>query len=279
MFKSVAFILLCSLSNNVLAKIIAVKESTVPLQAKSGFYSEIRARIRQEGETVVLISSRGYFASQTMGKFANLLYPCSAIIIMDGPKKLVTNPNVAHKSRYIFLFVDTVEEIHKWLKYSDKNSLWNVRAYFHFIICNPVQHHLSLIFTFGQIWKKDILHFLIIYRHKNLETILTYNPFLEKIVDLTKLDARSGIYKNKLRNMNGFPLRVSFFADPPRIIEKDGLFYGIDAMIMVGLARRFNATLEIVRPTYSKTIDEKYMRHFLQVKGRKCDFGLVSCFA
>lgn len=266
------FILICLLLNNVAtAKVLPPAQQT-----SSNFLAKLSDVMRQEWSTAVIFSNNRHFASDTTTTFISLLYPCP-VVVTNGKNPMI-NPHIAKRPNYIFIFAETVEEITKHLKQSNAYKLWNVRAYIHFIICRPVGDRLWLNSTAKQIWKNRILHFLIYYHHhKNLE-VITYNPFFDEMNNLTKSEKRK-IYENKFRDMNGYPLRIGFLSDPPRIVQKDGVYYGIDAMIMRGFGKKLKASIDIVGPGYANTVDEKYGKHFLQVRRRKVDFGFVSCFA
>lgn len=264
MSVTIIFILMCLIFNKV-----TTENALHPLAPVDvDFFRRIKDAMKQDSSTVVIFSSDG---SDTFNAVINLLHPCP-VIITNG-KNIAVNPHIGKTTKYIFMFVDTVEEIVEQLEHS-----WNVRAYFHFVILRSVEDHLWLKSTVDKIWRNNILHFLIIYNHHNNLKMISYNPFFDEIINLTKSENKHKIYENKLRDMNGYPLHIGFFSDPPRIIEKNGVFYGIDAMILMGFSKKLKATVDIVKPGYAKTIDEKFMRHFFQIKRRKCDFGLVSCF-
>lgn len=77
----------------------------------------------------------------------------------------------------------------------------------------------------------------------------TYDPFFNKIIILRKrFVEQCGMFNDKLRNMNGYKIKVSLFADPPRVILRDGHFDGKNVRFMKLAMKKINATADIVAP-------------------------------
>lgn len=233
------------------------------------YYSKISSILKKDCSTTVVFIEENFHCNEISNKIIQLLSPCP-LIIMNRKKSYASK-----RSKHVFVLINS-EEIENWLKHS--NESFNVRAYFYFIICQPIEDVSWIKQTMMEIWKNKILHFMISFSHQKILETFTYNPFFDKITNLSTFNKQL-IYENKLQNMNGYRLHVGFFSDPPRIIEKNGIFYGIDAMIMMEFGRKLNATIEIIKPGTAKIVDEKFMKHAFQVRRRKSDFGFVSCFA
>lgn len=256
---------------NAYPEVIELPNST---EESINFYNYVCNAIKEKCFATIVFMEQDYCTAEMANNVIRFLSPCPVNIV--NTQKIISNTQYTKWPKHIFVFINNFESFEEQLAYAKEHELWNPRAYIYFSICQPVDNTLWVNKTLKQIWQKDILHFTMSYYYKNFE-VVSYNPFFDEIAYLRNYN-KQAIYQNKLRNMNGYPLHVGFFADPPRIVEKNGTFYGIDAMIMMGFGSKFNATIKISNPGYANIIDEKFIKHFLQVYRRKCDFGFVSCF-
>lgn len=152
---------------------------------------------------------------------------------------------------------------------------WNVRARMHFIICVPVENRSWLKPFVRSVWRKKILNFAVSYFYEIFETV-DYNPFFDKINNLTSNLGRA--FGNKLKNMNGYPLRVGFFADRPRIEQINGEFYGADVSLMRRFVERLNATLQIKQPIEQLLTEDKFLVNLNAVVQEAVDCTFISYF-
>lgn len=235
--------------------------------------------MKQEGATAVIIGSNGFYCGDIVNRFVKNLSPNPITIV--NARNMETLVRLLRKPKYIFVFADSVDEIKKRLKYSNTYTFLNVNAFIQFTVCYPVNNRLWLEPILKLIWEKRILNVVVAYYYERLETV-TYNPFTDKITNLTSISAKKSvrhlIFDNRLHNMHGYQLRVSFFADPPRTVEENGVFYGMDYMILKGFIERLNATLKMVIPD-SKSVGDRFWNHYLDILTGKSDFGFISCFA
>lgn len=244
-------------------------------QTLTQLYAHISDILKNEESTEVIVGSDGYFSADIVSSFIRNLSPHSLIVVNHRNVKTVSH--LIRKPKRIFVFVDSVDEIQERLKYSDTYTFWNVRAYMFFTISYPVKDRSWLDSVLKDIWKNNILNFFVFYYFEGLEAI-TYNPFFEKIINLTSPHERRDVFASKLRDMNGYQLFIGFFANPPRIVEKNYEFYGVDYMILKGLVGQLNATFKPIR-AISNNIEERFAQHTYDVINGNSDFGLVSCFA
>lgn len=243
------------------------------------FFLKLSRFLKQEEVTPVIIGSSDSYCKDIINDFISNMSPIP--IVISNHKKTEAISKHIRKPDRIFVFANSVKDIEDRLRYSDIYTSWNVRAFMHFIICFPVNDQFWIKSVSKLIWSKNIVNFILVYYHKSLQ-VITYNPFLAETINLTNVDeedAKKIIFSNKLHNMNGHQLRVSFFADPPRIVEKDGIFYGADYTILRSFIQRLNATLKIVAPKASKTMAQKYYNHYRNIVNGKSDFGFVGCFS
>lgn len=271
----IAFIITCSLPNDVIAY-PKVRGLLIFTKETLNFYNNIGKVIKGTCFSTIVFVEGDYCTTESANKIIQLLYPCPVKIVSG--QKLKSDSQYSKWSKHIFIFINNFKGIEKQLDSAMKHEFWNPRAYIYFFICQPVDNVAWINQTLKNIWKNNILHFTMSYYYYTNFEVVSYNPFFDKIEKLNNF-SKEHIYQNKLRNLNGYRHQVCFFADPPRIVEKNGIFYGIDAMIMRGFANRLNATIEIVGPGHSKVVDEKYMKVFFQLYRRKCDFSFISSFA
>lgn len=279
MFTMVAFVTICSLST----AFPVTDDARLAIQETLDFYAKVSSSLTKICSTILVFTEaeEDYRTASITNKIISFLSPCPVLVVHGqsrGQNLTINSCDGCTKSpKHIFIFAQGVEELKRQLDYFNQSALLNVRSYMFFVVCNPVNNVLWLNQTMKQIWKYNILHFSVSYYHSKFEAV-TYNPFFDKTVSVNKMTSQE-LYKNKLHDMNGYELRVGFFSDPPRIIEKSGLFYGIDAMVLEGFGKKLNATINYTRPGYATIIDEKYLKHFFQVNRKQIDFGFVSCFA
>lgn len=246
-------------------------------KATTELFLEISNHLKEEKSTPVIISSDGFHCTDIINEFVNNISPIPVIISNNQNVKAVSK--LIKKPNQIFVFADTVTEIENGLKYSDVYTFWNVRAFMHFLVCYPLTDDRHWIeSTMKLIWKNNILNFVFSYYYESLE-IIGYNPFLREIINFTGYSRNPEKYllMNKLHNMNGYQLKIVFFADPPRTVEKNGIYYGIDYMILKGFVDRLNASFKLIIPSTNETYEKFYFQYTDIVDG-KSDFGFINCF-
>lgn len=239
----------------------------------------IAVLLKRDDVTPVIIGGDGLYCADIVNEFVKAMSPKPVIISNEQNVKALSR--LISKPQYIFIFVDFESEIEETLKYSDTYTFWNVRAFMQFVVCHPVKHELWVEPTLKLMWKHKILNGIILYYHNRSYYVMNYDPFTGKLINLSNTNeknARRSVFNNRLHNMHGYELRVSFFADPPRIVENNGTFYGVDYMILKGFIQRLNATLKLVIPDANSTVS-KFKGHITDIVTEKSNFGFVSCFA
>lgn len=123
----------------------------------------------------------------------------------------------------------------------------------------------------------------------NSTQVTTYNPFFKKtVVFVEKQIEKCEIFIDKLKDLNGYNLKIALFLDPPRTIMHNGRFDGRNVRFMNLVLEVMNATAEIVIPkkkngsyfsaanvaAAARTIDVSFMEHFTtRVVGKNQSFS------
>lgn len=223
-------------------------------------------------EPVSITYDETLFAQDTANKFIQDVTPSPVFIVtlpMNGSNPL--------QPRNLFYFVDDVQGIERNVMELQWDTLaWSVRGPLHFIVCRDLQSRKWLKETAKIVWKNHILDFIIVFYHKKVEA-LEYNPFLDEFRKVQPSEDKR-IFSNKLQNMNGYPLRVSMFHDPPRVLNQDGVFYGTEARQLYEFTRNLNASL-IIRVAEGNDTDDFFKFYYDDAIQHRTDFGMVTCFA
>lgn len=258
---------------------LSTKMSVTPAIFKKGtqLYVSICKALKQEQINPAIIRV-GFHSAEVVNEFVRDLSPIPAIIFDDKKVKAVSEH--INKSNHIFVFSDYVDAIERLLQSFDTHTIWNVKAFTYFTVCLPVNDTLWVERIVKLVWKNNILNFILVYYYERLE-LITYNPFENKIINLTSVNAKQAkkyILTNKLHNMYGYQLRVGFLADPPRIVEKNGVFYGADYITLKGFIHRLNATMKLIISSEPK-LSDRYWKHYGNIVSGNADFGFVGFLA
>lgn len=243
------------------------------------FYTQLIEQVKNVAEyykiteePVSVTYDEEFLAQDAANTFISQIAP-SPVFIVTEPMN-TSNPL---QPRNIFYFVSDVEMIYQRVKELQWDALqWSVRGPLHFIVCTIVQNRKWLKPTAEMVWKNHLLDFLIVFYYKKVEA-LEYNPFFKRFRRVDPLKDKK-IFSNKLQNMNGYPLRVSMFNDPPRILNIDGVLYGTEARQLYEFARYLNASL-IIRLAEGNDTDTYFKFYYDDAIQHRSDFGMVTCFA
>jgi hypothetical protein len=182
------------------------------------------------------------------------------------------------KATVFVLFVNgnNVNEFYETLKILKQSVHWNSTALFVLLLfqTHNLEEKISLIFQIC--WDNLMLNVLLIHMQTEVRSesvadlnVYSYNPFNEHSNTITTIRLRYESYKNlmcrsdgqtlylqnlQLREMNGYPLRVSMFDHQPKSIIKsteDGKTYSIggeDGILLLLVAKHMNATPIVQMP-------------------------------
>lgn len=105
-------------------------------------------------------------------------------------------------------------------------------------------------------WSKKFLDFTIIklnipskFNHSSYPTMYSFNPFFD-ILTKKRFDSKVGIFPNKLRNVNGYPLKLPAYDDPPFVTttkDMDGNIVRVKTFfssLLEEAAREINFSIE-----------------------------------
>lgn len=212
-------------------------------------------------------------ARDVANKFIQDVAP-SPIFIVTVP----ANGSNPVQPRNLFYFVDDVQGIEQNVNDLQWDTLaWSVRGPLHFVVCQDLNNRKWLKKAAKLVWKNHILDFIIVFYYNKTVEALEYNPFLDAFRKVNPHKEKR-IFSNKLQNMNGYPLRVSMFNDPPRLLNKDGVFYGTEARQLYEFTRNLNASL-IIRVAEGNDTDDFFKFYYDDAIWHRSDFGMVTCFA
>lgn len=193
---------------------------------------------------------------------------------------------VAHINFYIF--AESKEKVMEYIY--EVNATYIHSATFFIILESENDDLMDEADLLESIWRtyKFLDNFLITYRDS--AHIVTYNPFFNETVVFDKRHQikKCEIFRNKLKNLNGYKIKVSMFEDPPRTILHNGKFEGKGARFMALAFNKMNATPEIIIPdeiegsyytganlaAVARKIDVSFMNHFTtHIIGRNESFA------
>jgi hypothetical protein len=174
------------------------------------------------------------------------------------------------KAETAFIFVETYGQMGEIIRKMQNYSFWSGRAQNHFVICKPMNDTNFLRDLFGNIWKHHILNFVVIFVQNTLQ-VFSYNPFKKEIINLTRTPH---YFPDKLKNFNGYQLKVSFFNDFPLTQKDNGDWSGRDYILLKAVTSMLNATFTIVEPPPTTN----YMGAYKDMQSGKSDFCFISRF-
>lgn len=119
---------------------------------------------------------------------------------------------------------------------------------------------------FAEIWKKQVLHVIIIYWNRTLNAV-SFTPFPKmKLVYIRNSDLENinSLFWDKSQNLYGYPLKVTGFYDISRALfdqqETSNLkaLDGLDGLLSRLIVEKMNATLELNVPADGMEIGELF---------------------
>lgn len=224
---------------------------------------------KENGKGITILHNNKTTAIDIANKFIEDVSPSPVFIVAQVETSHFEKPKIT------FLFVNNAEEIEEMLKRLQlKLYLWSSPKFLYFVLCKELENMTALKASAETLWKNSILNFVMIYHHKKKVRAVEYNPFFKKFI---KLNFPNVTFSNKLRNMAGYPLKVTLFNDPPRIVNLSGVFHGTDVRNLHYIIEMFNASLEIKVPEGNDT-DTYFRGYVLDQVYHRTDFGMVSSF-
>lgn len=169
-----------------------------------------------------------------------------------------------------YIFTESMEKVVEYIYAVNDSYIHNPT--FIIILLTTTNEGLNESELLQNIW--NTFKFLDVYLLTSFH-ILTYNPFFNKI--LKQQIKKCEIFNiDKLKNLNGYKIKVSMFEDPPRIVLQDGNLEGKGIRLMKLVMKKMNATADIIIPdkidgsyfsganlaTVSRKIDVSFMDHF-----------------
>jgi hypothetical protein len=174
------------------------------------------------------------------------------------------------KAEAAFIFVETYARIGEIIRNMQNYSFWSGRAQNHFVICKPMNDTNFLRDVLENIWKHNILNFVVIFVQNTLQ-VFSYDPFTKEMINVTSTPHH---FPDKLKNLNGYQLRVSFFNDFPLTQKTNGEWTGRDYTLLKTVASMMNATFKLAEPPPTTN----YMGAYKDMQSGKSDFCFISHF-
>lgn len=196
-------------------------------------------KCRNENETVV-VSDETEFVGRWFLSHTNAVYLASKSGLQSLTERLLTEPT-------FYLFASFKEQIIEYF-YMINSTYMRSTTYF-IIICPPNSNETATEDLLESIW--NIFYFLdcFLITCSDSVAVRTYNPFFNTTILFNQNQIENcEIFTDKLKNLNGFKLKVTLFEDPPRITIRNGEFDGSSVRTMKLVLQIMNATAEVVVP-------------------------------
>jgi hypothetical protein len=191
---------------------------------------------------------------------------CPSVVVGD----FFNSSGYLPKAESVFIFVETYARIGKIIRKMQNYSFWSGRAQNHFVICKPMNDTNFLRDVLENIWKHTILNFVVIFVQNTLQ-VFSYDPFKKEMINMTSTPHH---FPDKLKNLNGYQLRVSFFNDFPLTQKTNGEWTGRDYTLLKTVTSMVNATFTIVEPPPGTNYNGAYE----DMQSDKADFCFISHF-
>jgi hypothetical protein len=151
------------------------------------------------------------------------------------------------KSAETYIFMEKADDAGDVIAQLQTYQFWSARNQNYFIICTRVENTKFLPHLLELIWTRQILNFVVVFVFTSVE-IFSYNPFTREVMNLTM---SGNLFPDKLRNLNGFRLKVSLWADWPLTTKQDDQWVGKDFDALTVVMSMLNGTFEVVDPPKS----------------------------
>lgn len=149
------------------------------------------------------------------------------------------------KMHATFIFIDDFNKINETIDWMHNFSFWNPRRENHFIIAERLRNLDFLHEFMSIIWKRHIVNFVVVLVFHKLE-IFSYNGFKnDQIINMTE---SVSLFQDKLSNLYGYTLRISFFEFFPLSKKENGKWVGPDTIRLKLITSMMNASFKIIEP-------------------------------
>ncbi|RZC39564.1 hypothetical protein BDFB_011123, partial [Asbolus verrucosus] len=177
-----------------------------------------------------------------------------------------------------FIFLEAATTIGETIEEIQKYPFWKSRNENHFIICTPVVGTEFLPNFLNYLWRNNILNFVVVFVYKQLE-VFSYNPFNNnEIINLTNRAYHSDtLFPDKLKNLNGYELKVSIFPTIPMTMKIKEEWYGRDYQQLKMVTSIMNATFSLLEPP-AENENFSHKHAYKDIISGKTDFCFVSHF-
>lgn len=176
------------------------------------------------------------------------------------------------QATYVFIGGNSSEEA-ILAQLREKNPFWKSQNSNYFILCNYPEINFDYLMGFlKMLARRHIINFLVITVNEDYFEFYSYNLFTGQTI------FGKDQFEDKLQNLNGHPLRVSFFTDFPLTFKSEGKWVGIDYHRLSLVASIMNASIKLIEPkegtayfgAFNATVDDVtdfcFISHFYMNK-------------
>jgi hypothetical protein len=174
------------------------------------------------------------------------------------------------KSAETYIFMEKADDAGDVIAQLQTYQFWSARNQNYFIICTRVKNTKFLTHLLELIWTRQILNFVVVFVFTSVE-IFSYNPFTREVMNLTM---SGNLFPDKLRNLNGFRLKVSLWADWPLTTKQNDQWVGKDFNVLTVVMSMLNATFEVVEPPNRAGL----LGVIEDISSGRSDFSFNTCF-
>lgn len=258
------YFLFISLQNSSSASIALTEEPKVIAKVKADLTDILKCR--NEREIVIINEGLDYedLASWLTTK-ANTVQVINTLGIASVLQHLITD-----SSLYIFGFSDE-NQILDVIR--TVNASCNYCTTYFIVMCGERRDTHLL----ANIWSKFRYLNCFMIRCKKSVRVSTYNPFLNRTITFKRKQIKDcSMFSDKMKDMNGYKLKIALFLDHPRVTKINGRFEGRNVRLMNLILEKLNATAEIIEPEkiersyfaganealINGIVDASFMEHF-----------------
>ncbi|KAK4872905.1 hypothetical protein RN001_014934 [Aquatica leii] len=142
--------------------------------------------------------------------------------------------------------VSDVKDVKKYMHLLTKYQFFSHQSYVFFIFTKQISAVFLLTEMHEYIWKNKIVNLYVVAYNTQL-VLIGYNPFKkEKVEILMDDESYLTMFRNKVKNLNGYEIRGGTVEDVPRTVYYRNRVYSLDLAVIKSIFKRLNANLTIV---------------------------------
>lgn len=213
--------------------------------------------LQRECQTCSTILSLSTTNDITQNLFlANISLSRKEMTIMSVKVENFSTAQIGHIEHYspdiTIIFINEENQIEEILYAVELESFWHIRGKFLVIATgiDEIEDDWMKEF-FENFWSRQALHVLLCFWNDGAK-IYSYDPYYENY-KIHLSNATSSLYRKKIRNMNGYPIKLYQFdnilKDGNQMIVKDGkqIWKGMEGLFYTTVGEILNGSLQVHR--------------------------------